>query len=109
MAEFEQMSECPIDLPSFTRRVRLADRAAIDEAVELIPQLPPGPETAALLMALPASSDRMLQLIVLQAWDRHLAWSQAMVYGAAQPFACSDTPERNNLEAVRHALGLSAH
>jgi hypothetical protein len=107
------MSECPsappVDPSSLTRRVRLGDDAALAEAVGLIPLLPPGPETAALLMTLPATSDRLLQSVVLEAWDRHLSWAQAMLYGAAQPFACSDTPERDNLETVRHALGLSMH
>jgi hypothetical protein len=107
------MSEClsiqPIDLPSLTRRVRLGDDAALAQAVELIPLLPPGPETASLLLSLPPHSDRFLQSLVLEAWDRHVSWAQAMLYGAAQPFACSDSPERDNLETVRHALGLSAH
>src|SRR3954471_9384642 len=107
------MSEClatsPVDLSSLTRCVRLGDAAAVEEAVQLIPLLPPGPETAALLTALPPTSDRLLQSIVLQAWDRHVSWAQAMLYGAAQPFACSDSPERDNLETVRHALGLSMH
>jgi hypothetical protein len=107
------MSEClaipPIDVPSLTRRVRLGDDAAIAEAVQLIPLLPPGPESASLLVSLPPHSDRLLQSLVLEAWDRHVSWAQAMLYGAAQPFACSDSPERDNLETVRHALGLSAH
>src|SRR4051812_35832820 len=107
------MSEClsipPIDVESLTRRVRFGDDAALAEAIELIPLLPPGPESASLLVSLPPHSDRLLQSLVLEAWDRHVSWAQAMLYGAAQPFACSDTPERANLEAVRHALGLSAH
>lgn len=107
------MSEClsipPIDLPSLTRRVRLGDAAALADVAELIPLLPPGPESASLLMSLPPHSDRFLQSLVLEAWDRHVSWAQAMLYGAAQPFACSDSPERDNLETVRHALGLSAH
>ncbi|MDX6198014.1 MAG: hypothetical protein QOJ79_1165, partial [Actinomycetota bacterium] len=67
------MSEClatPPDLSSLTRRVRLGGEAAMAEAVELIPLLPPGPESASLLMSLPASSDRLLQSVVLEAWDR---------------------------------------
>jgi hypothetical protein len=106
------MSECPAtppDVSSLARRVRLGGDAAIAEAIELIPLLPPGPESAELLMSLPPSTDRLLQSVVLEAWDRHVSWAQAMLYGAAQPFACSDGPERDNLEAVRHALGLSAH
>jgi hypothetical protein len=89
--------------------VRLGDDAALAEVIALLPLLPPGPETAALLLSLPPSSDRLLQAVVLQAWDRHVSWAQAMLYGAAQPFACSDSPERGNLETVRHALGLSVH
>jgi hypothetical protein len=111
MESFEHMSECPAtppELSSLTRRVRLGGDAAIAEAIELLPLLPPGPETAALLTELPDTHDRLLQSLVLQAWDRHLSWAQAMVYGAAQPFACSDDTERNNLETVRQALGLSA-
>ncbi|MDX6197863.1 MAG: hypothetical protein QOJ79_1014, partial [Actinomycetota bacterium] len=104
----EYLATPPV-LSSLTRRVRLGGDAAIAEAVELIPLLPPGPESASLLMSLPASSDRLLQSVVLEAWDRHVSWAQAMLYGAAQPFACSDSPERDNLETVRHALGLSAH
>jgi hypothetical protein len=106
------MSEClavPPDLSSLTRRVRLGGDAALAEAIALIPLLPPGPESAELLLSLPPCSDRLLQSVVLQAWDRHVSWAQAMLYGAAQPFACSDSPERDNLETVRHALGLSAH
>ena len=112
MASFEHMSEClavPPDLSSLTRRVRLGGDVAVAEAIALLPLLPPGPESAAFLLSLPPSSDRLLQSLVLQAWDRHLAWAQAMVYGAAQPFACSEDTERSNLETVRHALGLSAH
>src|SRR4051795_8398339 len=113
MALFEHMSESlaipTIDVPSLTRRVRLGDDAALAEAVELIPLLPPGPESASLLVSLPPHSDRLLQSLVLEAWDRHVSWAQAMLYGAAQPFACSDSPEREDLELVRHALGLSAH
>jgi hypothetical protein len=96
MALFEHMSEClagPPDVSSLTRRVRLGDDAALAEVIALLPLLPPGPETAALLLSLPPSSDRLLQAVVLQAWDRHVSWAQAMLYGAAQPFACSDGPE----------------
>ena len=113
MARFEHMSECltapPVVPSSLTQRVRLSDAAAVAELVELLPILPPGPDTAALLLAVPDTRDRLLQSVVLQAWDRHLSWAQAMVYGAAQPFACSDDAERGNLETVRHALGLSMH
>jgi hypothetical protein len=98
-----------VDVPALTRRVRAGDQAALTEALELLPALDPGPRTADLLMALPATADRCAMTIELHAWDRHLSWSQAQLYGAARPFALSDSPERGNLETVRHALGLSAH
>lgn len=106
MSEF--LSGRRSDVSSLTQRVRLGDDAAVAEAVELIPRLDPGPETVALLTALPHTADRYALSVLLTAWDRQLSWTQAQLYGAAQPFACSDSPERGNLETVRHALGLSA-
>ncbi len=97
------------DLASLTRRVRRGEGAAIDAALQVLPGLVPGPETAALLVALPSTHDRYALSIRLEAWDRQVSWAQAQLYGAAQPFACSDGPERGNLETVRLALGLSAH
>jgi hypothetical protein len=62
-----------VDVPSLTRRVRFGDHAALTEALEILPSLDPGPQTAALLMALPATDDRYAMTIELEAWDRHVS------------------------------------